>query len=393
VAVKIPLVNYRLFGIIQIPTPNKFDIGSGRVGSYRNIYYIMSTSNTSLDTQDQEVICNLLSQRGRFLSLLTPSARYTPVSPYPNYTKAQLDMRRKVEILQYKKNTTQLYQTTKSQKWSQLANANSNRYIICNKNPYVPSPSSACDVPGPLVYLTYDPAVPLYNYATSQNSYSTFYTDPNDIWNFILNPDISGGQMVHSTETETPPYKLIGTLMIQNTNDPMTNYKFTFPIGLYVNGTTIGTPSGNTILAKISNITLNIYFNYYNSTASSGSDTSVSNATPYMTIPITNSLTNTNIYDLSMSLIPTVVGGDFSASQFIGDIIVPNIELKTAYGFLYDFRLYVELQYVPINDATINSVSLGVYANIPQYDTMSNGCIVTPQNLELLSKYLPCSLV
>ena len=352
-----------------------------------------STTNIMDDTQEQAVICNLISQRTRFLSLLTPPARYTPVSPYPNYTKTQLDMRRKVEILQYKKNTTQLYQTTKKQKWSQLSNANSNRYVICNKNPYVPSPSSACDVPGPLVYLTYDPEVPLYNYATSQNSYSTFYTDPNDIWNFILNPDISGGQMVHSTETETPPYKLIGTLMIQNTNDPITNYKLTFPIGLYVNGTTIGTPSGNTILAKISNITLNIYFNYYNSTATSESATSASNTTPYMTIPITNSLTNTNIYDLSMSLIPTVVGGDFSASQFIGDIIVPNIELKTAYGFLYDFRLYVELQYVPINDATIDSLSLGFYANIPQYDTMSNGCIVTPQNPELLSKYLPCSLV
>lgn len=356
----------------------------------------MSTSNTSLDTQDQEVICNLLSQRGRFLSLLTPSARYTPVSPYPNYTKAQLDMRRKVEILQYKKNTTQLYQTTKSQKWSQLANANSNRYIICNKNPYVPSPSSACDVPGPLVYLSYDPSVPLYNYATNQNAYGTYYTNPEIDWEFKLSDDINGGNMIAATESITgtqelnmiyksTPNTLIGTLIIQNIKDPITTYTFTIPIGLFATGNTVGIPSSNLITMQIIKATLNVYF--YSDYNTSGADT------PLISIPITNALTNTNMLDLSMSFIPTVTNGNFSASQYIGDIVVPNIKLNTEYGFLYDFRIYMEMKYSQYSQYNqINNATFGVYTNMPYYDTSSIGCIVTPQIPSLISKYLPCSL-
>jgi len=363
----------------------------------------MSTNTT--ETQDQAVVCNLITQRNRFLSLLTPPARYTPVSPYPTYTKTQLDMRRKVEILQYKKNTTQLYQTTKSQKWSQLANANSNRYTICSKNPYVASPSSACDVPGPLVYLSYDPTVPLYNYATGQNTYAMYYTSPDVTWDFKLSSDISGGNMVAALEGETEPQEgeegyeiieyeatpnqLIGTLMIQNIKDPITTYRFTIPIGLFVTGKTMGEPSGNLVTTQITSAALKVYF--YSDTVSGADPTTP----PLLTIPITNSLTNTNILDLSMSLIPTVVGGNFSASQYIGDIIVPNIKLNTAYGFLYDFRLYAELSYQPMNDPTIiqSSVLFGVYMNMPPYDTSANGCIVTPQRPGLLSNYLPCSLV
>ena len=47
------------------------------------------------------IICNLLQQRSRFFSLLSPVQRYNPISPYPNFTQAQLDMRRKAEILLY----------------------------------------------------------------------------------------------------------------------------------------------------------------------------------------------------------------------------------------------------------------------------------------------------
>lgn len=359
----------------------------------------MSTDTTTTETQDQTVVCNLITQRNRFLSLLTPPARYTPVSPYPIYTKAQLDMRRKVEILQYKKNTTQLYQTTKSQKWSQLANANSNRYTICSKNPYVASPSSACDVPGPLVYLSYDPTVPLYNYSTGQNTYAMYYTSPEVTWDFKLSEDISGGSMVVAdvhftvfqeggTEHKLIQNQITGTIVVQNIKEITTTYKYTIPIGLFVRGKTIGVPL--TILEKImiTDAALNIF--YYNQ------DNSIdANSTPVLSIPITNSFTNTNILDLSMSFLPTVTNGDFNCSQYIGDIIVPNITLNTSYGFLYDLKLYFEITYSPLENSTIsnNDLEFGVYINMPPYDTSSNGCIVTPQRPGLISNYLPCSLV
>lgn len=355
--------------------------------------------STSAETQEQNLICNLISQRTRFLSLLTPSPRYTPVSPYPNYTKLQLDMRRKVEILQYKKNSTQVYQITKTQKWSQLANANSNRYLICNKNPYVASPSSACDVPGPLVYLSYDPTVPLYNYATNQNAYSNFYITPENTWVFDKNIDISGGKMVPAnvhftvfqeggTEHKLITNFLTGTIVVQNIKEIQTTYKYTIPIGLFVNGKTIGSPSMLLENVKITEAFLNIF--YYNQ-----DNINNSSSTPLISIPITNSLTNTNILDLSMSFIPTITNGVFNCSQYIGDIIVPNILLNTAYGFLYDFKLHFELSYSPLDNQSIsnNDLIFGVYINMPPYDTIANGCIVTPQHPGLLSKYLPFSIV
>lgn len=360
----------------------------------------MNTSTNNTETQDQTIVCNVISQRNRFLSLLTPPSRYTPVSPYPTYTKQQLDMRRKVEILQYKKNSSQTSQPTKTQKWSQIANASTNRITACNKNPYTPSPSSACDVPGPLVYLSYDPTVPLYNYNTRQDPYAMFYTTPPVTWEFILASDISGGYMSPGVEDIMEPQEteeemevieneathdiLIGQLMIQDIKDPITSYKFVIPIGLFVNGNSIGTPTYTLTNLKITKATLNIFF-YSDSVAVDPT------TPPLMAIPITNSLTNTGIFDLSMSFIPTIENGPFYCNQYIGDIIVPNIKLTTSYGFLYDFRLYFEVMYEPINNPNIghNDVQFGVYLNMPRYNTDSSGCIVTPQSPSIFSKYLP----
>lgn len=358
-----------------------------------------STNMTDAEIKEQTIICNLISQRTRFLSLLTPSPRYTPISPYPTYTKEQLDMRRKAEVLQYKKNSTQVYQTKKTQKWSQIVNATTNRYIPCNKSPYVVSLSSACDVPGPLTSLYYDPSIPLYNYATKQNAYASFYTTPEFTWEFKKNVDISGGNMLAANvhfivfQEGGTEHKLItnfptGTIIMQNIKELQLTYKYTIPIGLFVYGKTIGTPSMTLENIKITEAILNIFF--YN-------EDNINNASsnPFLSIPITNSFTNTNILDLSMSFVPTVTDGIFNCSQYIGDIIVPNITLNTSYGFIYDFKLHFELSYSPLNNSTIsnNDLTFGVYINMPPYDISSNGCIVTPQTPSLLSKYLPFSVV
>jgi hypothetical protein len=109
--------------------------------------------------------------------------------PTPQITQYDLDMRRKAEILKYKANSAQL---TKKQQWSQNVRgagpngkrvwANQNVYgsnpntqnlqrigntliLPCvNNGGVVCSPSSASDVPGPVVNLCYNPNIPLINY-------------------------------------------------------------------------------------------------------------------------------------------------------------------------------------------------------------------------------------
>ena len=65
--------------------------------------------------------CNTLAQRTAFLQMSMPSLRFNGVTnPYLNtgYTPSQLDMRRKAEILQYNKNSSQTNKPTKSQKFA-----------------------------------------------------------------------------------------------------------------------------------------------------------------------------------------------------------------------------------------------------------------------------------
>jgi hypothetical protein len=109
-------------------------------------------------------------------------------SYYNNYSKEQLDMRRKAEILKYKNNSSKL---SKKMAWSQLAKGinsykkqswatqndlftdpntrkleKNNNSLICRRNPIVCNLSTASNVPGKSAILCYDKSVPLVNYIT-----------------------------------------------------------------------------------------------------------------------------------------------------------------------------------------------------------------------------------
>ena len=106
------------------------------------------------------------------------------------YTTYELDQRRKVEILKYKKNSAQLSKAqqysmasrnalTRKKSWAtqtqtytdpnvdklpEIKNAGVTVALKCNQ-PIIPcSLTSDCDVPGPVIPLCIDESVPLYNY-------------------------------------------------------------------------------------------------------------------------------------------------------------------------------------------------------------------------------------
>ena len=125
---------------------------------------------------------------------LPPPVRFNLYNPYigSKYTKYDLDMRRKAEILQYKSNVsnTQTNKLTKKQIWSLISNGGYNQLtqtqlnnavpvgnnirIVrdCSLNNLIPTPTSSCNVPGPIVYLYNDETVPLYNYNETENNRS-----------------------------------------------------------------------------------------------------------------------------------------------------------------------------------------------------------------------------
>jgi hypothetical protein len=288
-------------------------------------------------------ICNILAQRNRFLSLQPPLPRLTPLSPYPQFTQEQLNMRRKVEILQYKKNSTQTNQLTKQQKWSNLVNV-ALKTKNCVSNQYFPTLSTACDVPGKPIFLQYDPNVPLYNYAVSQDAYSQYVPTITDQWSVVFS-DLPFA----FNDTET----LLFSLLIQNVNNQTNTFSVQIPLSIYIQGTyTSGTQTGT---IEIQNITLIVYYI---------GDT---NTQPYLTKSITSNLPSLTIN------IPNT--GNFNLTQYIGNFAFHNIVLPTKYGFVFDFKLNFKINIT--QNLQINQY--GIIMNIPDNSNTNLNCSITQQ--------------
>jgi len=309
---------------------------------------------------DNTEICDTLKQRNQYLLLSPPPIRYNPISPYPTYTKAQLDMRRKAEILQYSnKSSNQNCKLTKKQQYANLTSGQFKRLTrtIVKSNPiydasndiigytnsatvynvascpsdlYLSTPSTSCDVPGPLVYLQYDPTIPLYNYAVNNNALSILSEYETDKWVPYTNNNIL------AIDTNTTVFM---KLVIQNVEN--NNYTFTIntPIGLYAAATNASSGASGKI--QISNVALSVYYN----------DTEMSVNPTFSTYT-----------DASMSYMVTS-NSSFAASQYIGNLMISNLILASQNGYVYDMKMTFTLS-EQNKTGTYTDFVKGVYLNI-----------------------------
>ena len=125
----------------------------------------------------------------------TPPVRLEPASPYRNetitgefisqtgITKRQLDMRRKIEILKYQNNNGKI--TSKQQFSLLVTSAGSvSKRSSDNDCMYIPTKTSASNIPGPIIELTYDDTIPLYNYLPRSLAVSNLPTVDNVAFRF-----------------------------------------------------------------------------------------------------------------------------------------------------------------------------------------------------------------
>ena len=76
-----------------------------------------TTTGTNITSSSSSTTDNACKQRKINMLFNIPPVRLEKAkSPYPTYTSQQLNMRRKVEILKYKKNSTQGNRLTSKQK-------------------------------------------------------------------------------------------------------------------------------------------------------------------------------------------------------------------------------------------------------------------------------------
>lgn len=284
-------------------------------------------------------------------------------NPYDKYTKAQLDMRRKAEILKYApiRQTNQTNNITKKQKWAQFVNGtiqqptqqvlvDISNGVTCPNDRLIPTSTSSCDVPGPVIYLIDDETIPLYNYATNVDAYAvdnaTIFTPYAVSYN---------SNIICPPEVDT---QLASILINQGNNSITSAFSFTIPLAIYISGQITTDASAvrftNPITVNISNIIANVYFN---DTIINSSD-STKNPNIYSTQPIITTNISPVIFDVSGR------SGNFSAVQYIGTMTVSNIPLNNNNKAVYDLDVNFKTYITAYDGKSITSLSTGVYMNI-----------------------------
>lgn len=322
------------------------------------------------DTNQIEV-CNVLAQRNRVRLLTPPPIRFNPISPYPTYTKYELDMRRKAEILQYNKNSTQKGRITKAQQWANLVKGQFQRstqtqvvydtcgnvidttvyntIASCPQDKYLPTPSSSSDVPGPIITLQYDPNVMLYNYADGENTFGIINQDITDQWKVYTSNNIL---TLYGAE------QTLCTLAIFNTDNPFTTFEINTPIGFYLSGQSYNNSDSSGIF-QINSFAVNVY------NTNNLLSTNFIKTQSFTTKQI-NYYTKFNRYT-SGDNSGNIIGGEstFQGIQYVGNLKISNLTLSTQPGLIYDIKL--QFNTVVINTiGTPLNFKTGIQMNLSQ---------------------------
>lgn len=287
-----------------------------------------------------------------------PLVRFTPPNPYGlSFTKHQLDMRRKTEILKYSSNksSAQTNNVTKKEQYAALARR---RYPPSSQTNCIPKPmpTSASNVPGPVTYLYSDETVPLYNYSDFNARTYPDYVPPNpDPWQFVTLDNI----LIYDNGSRNVYY-----LIIRNTiNRPQYNYKIVTPIGLSIAGVVPpASTSAINAFIQLKAASLSVYYN--DNLVKAFNASTIANFDISLNIP----------RNTSSSFAP------FSTTNFIGNLMFENVLLYTAPTYVYTFALTVDLALTvtPTNASENTFTYIASLANIsPSATYQMIGCTVT----------------
>lgn len=291
------------------------------------------------------------TNRRNGLKFNIPPPRYTPRNPYEEgYTKEQLDMRRKVEILKYNKSSN--YRITKAQSWVQVVNGNFQRRTYSNE--YLNRPtaedrdcenvvtySTGANVPGPKIPLYLDKNIPLYNYNTQQNVQGINNINEVDMWR---------------TKYDTDLISYSPTIYTINIRSPIDNPQYKFSVntsfGIYVRGVS---SAFRTFKISINMVSSSVKVRFGGQYLSNIAPIIV----PSSTIDISGSVT---------------ASGTFAGAIYLGNIIINNILLYTSNGNTYDIILepIISATFDDGSSSTTNNIAAQLYTNLIDYSNDAN---------------------
>lgn len=333
-------------------------------------------------------IQSVCDQRRKQLIYNVPPARINIISPYETtkYTKFDLDMRRKAEVLKYQKGSTKGNSMTKKQQWAQIANGNYQtlsssainrittlnneavKIVDCSSSGLILTPLSASNVPpDPTVPFLYnDKTVPLYNYINPISTRAYGFE------NASINPDMVFQTIIYNNVicNSNIPNKIASILFLENADQNAYTLSIqNIPLAIRIEGDVSG--SGqiiNEIIpndATINSIQLNTYYN----------DNLVPDRSLYQYTYSSNILQNYNLHVVTDT---NKNGNTFSGTQYIGTVSISNILLYTSPGFIYDFKLNVNISYISSKSPDIISTNASLIANITSDQISLYACTIQP---------------
>ena len=344
-------------------------------------------------------------QRRKQMIFTVPPIRLESVSPYDNYTKEELDMRRKAEILQYKGNSqaSKGNNLTKKQRMAQILSGNyqnstypgkivqvvtevrneifdlsenqysyqtvtSNVDASCNDNQIIYTSTSASGVPGPPMLLYNDPSIPLYNYKKNTEALAIVNDEDTDEWRYNILDNIF---ILHNVSAEV--FSLGIQYGIQN---PQYTYNFQIPYGIFVRGFSSGNVETTYDLSLSLSTTTPFGISVLYNNGSVIDPTTSSTLTPNVTY--TDSSFNVRLLDTSFNELNTA----FQAIVHGGTIEVSNINVFTERGFIYDInalpKITIETPFGYEDD--FNNVEYGVVFNLSSNNLLvETNCSVSNQ--------------
>ena len=259
--------------------------------------------------------------------------RYTVISPYTYdssgnliYTPAELDMRRKAEILKYQNASTTF---SGKKKWSYLANSTNTTSRACPEI-YKLTPNTSSDVPGKPMMLYNNPNIPLYKYKPL--NLERFQLVPYD--NFkrvydlfpITNIVSSNGTITNITD-----------IIILNPDSNSFAFGFTIPI----------TITYNAIFREVSSYAINyaqLFIQkarmdiYYSDSLIANPD-ALYNEQPLISTDLIISAANITLNVESSNV------GNINMQQYLGTIYIPPTNLQTVTQYVYTCKITINIGY------------------------------------------------
>jgi len=320
---------------------------------------------------------NMILQKQRFQLMNIPPVRYDNLANNPynliypgtskKFTKMELDMRRKVEVLKYNANnsSTQTNRFTKAEIYAQAVSGKyqqrtySNLFIKYNsKNnklntcPTIKTPSSSCDVPGNVIFLYEDDNVPLYNYTTNIDANYGILTQGDNPYGKTW--DYTEENNKTSVKNYTSFTSIITSLFIYYNVVSYETFTIVTPITLTFQGTksSLINPS---MKFQITSVATNILYNN----------------TVYKKIQSSDHLFPTSL----ITVTPTgIINSSYSGNCYLGTITIKNIEVPIQKGYIFDIQTVVYYTN-EVNNVIVNTLDFTF--NVSSFTRSIIDCSIT----------------